>query len=276
MFRFYYESADGLYSVPLDGPITYSGIAAEVRSREWAHTLGARDIYNVNRIARTAQLEMTTSFEQADYMRNVFDADISDGTPGRFVIDDVWSQKGYVVSQSLEALFDKRIQATLTLVLLDGFWWNLEHIEFLPVVDESDSYPWLDYEYDFEYDYKRPPVAQMITTKSLSSSPIHLVIYGPAINPYVIAGGNRYQVNTTVPAGSYLVVDGKEKTITLIGLDGSVTNAFADGLRGSGIGGGEYIFEPVPAGDVAVAWDNSFGFDFGWYAEESEPPWSQS
>ena len=50
-------------------------------------------------------------------------------------------------------------------------------------------------------------------------------------------------------------------------------NVFDKGRRGTGLNGGEYIFQPIPAGDSIVQW-SGFGVDLTVYQEESEPPWS--
>lgn len=137
-----------------------------------------------------------------------------------------------------------------------------------------DAY--LDYPHNYEYDFQATSSTGNITPSVLTPSDVYLAVFGPAVNPYVIVGGNRYQVNVTVPSGGYLVVDGRDKTIQLTLADGTVQNVFSSGVRGGGAGGGSYIFERIPAGTSEVTYDGSFGFDLGWYEEEGEPPWSQS
>jgi hypothetical protein len=134
----------------------------------------------------------------------------------------------------------------------------------------------LDYPHISPYDYQKTSSTESIMPGVLTPSDVRLVIYGPAVNPYVIVGDNRYQVNATVPSGGYLTVDGRDKSIVLTLADGTVQNVFSSGVRGGGAGGGSYIFEKVPAGTSEVTYDGSFGFDLGWYEEEGEPPWSQS
>ena len=276
MRRFEYINSKGK-AVQLDGPLVFSGIAEEPRSRVWAYSLGMRDVRNIARPARTATMSITAPFEQADELRKAFDSDVYAGTPGTFVIDGEWKQRGFCLEQKVTSLLGERVQADLTVALLDGAWWRIAHVPFVPESgSDPETYPWLDYNFDFIYDFKRPPIAHVIDTDASAPSPVRIVIYGPATNPYIIAGENRYAVLASVSAGAYMVIDGKEKTITIVGADGSITDAFSAGVRGSGEGGGEYVFEPIPTGAVPVSWDNSFGFDFGWYQEEGEPPWSRS
>lgn len=141
---------------------------------------------------------------------------------------------------------------------------------------ETSPSVFLDYPHDYEYDYLARSAAASVETSVLTECDVRLVIYGQCDNPYVVIGGNRYQVNCGVPAGAYLTIDGREKTIILTLEDGTTVNVFGDGVRGSGLGSGEYVFEPIKPGAQNVEWDGSFGFDLGWYEEEGEPPWSQS
>ena len=67
---------------------------------------------------------------------------------------------------------------------------------------------------------------------------------------------------------------GGEAVCAFVNADGSAVDVFAKARRGDGLGGGEYIFQPVSPGDHEVEWDRSFGFDLTWYEEEGEPPWS--
>ena len=133
-----------------------------------------------------------------------------------------------------------------------------------------------DYPYNYSYDYM--PVENVASANVLGLVPCkpRIVFYGAVTDPQVIIAGNKYKVTGSVPAGGRIEIDGRDKTVKKILQDGTTTNEFANALRGSGEGGGEYIFQPIPAGDNAVTWDGTFGVDIGWYEEVGEPPWSQS
>ena len=62
--------------------------------------------------------------------------------------------------------------------------------------------------------------------------------------------------------------------MTIVNADGSTADAFPQARRGVGLGGGEYIFQPLPPGRHEIEWDGSFGLDLTWFEEEGEPPWS--
>ena len=273
MGRFKYESSKGAV-IELDGPLSFVGIAEQARSRSWAYDLRMRNIAAVSRPAREAKLSVWATFAQADEMRKAFDSDMFSGEPGFFIVNDEWKQRAFVVAQDVKSAMLGELIAELTIILLDGAWWRLASVPFIPDSGvDPEQYPYLDYDFDFAIDYGRPPLGRSVSTDATNPSPVRITVYGPATNPAITAGSYLYQVNASVPSGGYLVIDGKEKTINLVGSDGSITNEFANGVRGSGEGGGQYIFEPVPTEEITISWNNSFEFEFGWYQEEGEPPW---
>ena len=387
----------GGQSVQMDGPTSFVGIAENLRSREWEYDLGFRDLVSATRPAREVDVNFYADYATADDLRRVSDADVTARTPGIFIAQKEWRQRGYILASKPSDIQFGRLSTELKVALLDGAWWRLVEKSFKPDITStnlfgtalpgyitgsattfimlnnsttngtvfvaqveqntdytlyaepftgsnrrrlvllssdprdyeqhavgtfeqltneqtfsdawtytfnSGSYTWvllgtstsstaynpsafamlvegtelsfLDYPHDYEYDYQKASSTEDVTPSVLTPSDVRLVIYGPAVNPYVIVGGNRYQVNVTVPSGGYLVVDGRDKTINMTLADGTVQNVFSSGVRGGGSGGGTYIFEKIPAGTSEVTYDGSFGFDLGWYEEEGEPPWSQS
>jgi len=275
MNKLEYIPGIGGESVQLDGPTSFVGTAENLRSREWTYELGYRDLVSATRTAREVDVTFFAKFADADAFRHVADADVIAGTPGTFVAQGEWKQRGYVLASSPNSINYGELVTELKIALLDGAWWRLVMHEFVPDAGGGVE-TYLDYSYDYEYDYSKRATVSSITPNVLTPSAVRLVIYGPAVSPYVIVGGNKYQVDITVPSGGYTVIDGRDKTIMTTLADGTQRNDFAAGVRGSGQGGGEYVFEPIASGTQSVAWDGSFGFDLGWYEEEGEPPWSQS
>lgn len=270
-----YVPGIGGASVQLDGPTSFVGIAENLRSREWEYDLGYRDLVSATRPAREVDVTFNADYQTADELRRVADADVTARTPGIFIAQQEWRQRGYILASNPNDIHFGRLSTELKIALLDGAWWRLVSQSFF-IDDETTTDEFLDYPHDYPFDYAKRATIAAVTPSVLTPSAVHLVVYGPAINPYVIVGDNRYQVNVTVPAGGYLAVDGRDKTIVLTLADGTTRSEFAAGVRGSGQGGGEYVFEPIASGTQSVAWDGSFGFDLGWYEEEGEPPWSLS
>lgn len=262
----------GGQSIQLDGPCAFVGTAENLRGREWQYDLGYRDLVNANRPAREVTVTFWTDPETANDFRRAADADVTAKTPGTLVAQEEWKQRAYILAAEPRAIHYDALQIELKIALMDGAWWRLESQTFYEQEDES-AQTYLDYPYDYPHDYAKRPPATSIESSVLVPSAVHLVMFGPATNPYVIVGSNKYQVNVTVPSGGYTTIDGREKTIVTTLADGTQRNDFAYGVRGSGQGGGDYVFEPVQAGVQSVTWDGTFGFDLGWYEEEGEPPW---
>lgn len=269
-----YVPGIGGASVQMDGPTSFVGIAENLRSREWEYNLGYRDLVSATRPAREVDVTFHADYATADELRRVADADVSARTPGVFVAQKEWRQRGYILASNPNDIHFGRLSTELKVALLDGAWWRLVVRSFM-IDSGSSGDTYLDYPHDYPYDYEKTSYTGDVTPSVLTPSDVYLVVYGPAVNPYVIVGGNRYQVNVTVPSGGYVIVDGRDKTINLTLADGTVQNVFSSGVRGGGSGGGTYIFEKIPAGTSEVTYDGSFGFDLGWYEEEGEPPWNQ-
>lgn len=272
--RLQYVAGASANTIELDGASihTQNG-AAGIRGRAWARELGYRNLLQANRPAREETLTVYADFPRADLLRRVADADVAAKKPGTLVFDS-WKQGAYILECEPHPYYHG-VMLQLTVALMDGTWAKLQSVQFLPVSEQpTDEY--LDYPFDYEHDYAATASGSSIDTELLQASPVRLTVYGPATNPYVVVGGNRYQVNVTVPAGAYLVIDGRSMTIELVGQSGTVTDVFGAGERGSGQGGGAYVFQPLPPGVSSVSWDGSFGFDLGWYDLEGEPPWNLS
>ena len=77
-----------------------------------------------------------------------------------------------------------------------------------------------------------------------------------------------------IPSGSYVTVNSVEgqRSIVMTAKNGDTTNVFDKGERGSGLNGGTYIFQPLPAGEHQVQ-GNGFGFDLTVIQERSTPSW---
>lgn len=268
-----YVSGTGGVSIPLNGPLAYIGTAAKMRGSYWSYDVEHRDLSGVSRDSREAGITAVfDSNAQADLLRRVADRDVEMGTPGS-VSCDGWSQRAYIAGVEPKDICPTWHEAELSVVLLDGVWRRAHRVEFTPGVESGTD--WLDLPYDLPYDLAGPPARQTLQAGEWGTSPIDLIVYGPCADPYVVIGGNRYQVDVNVPDGGYLHIDGIGHAIRLHDRQGNATDAFGDGVRGLGEGGGEYVFERVPSGESPVSWDNSFGFSAIWYEEDGGIPWER-
>lgn len=119
-----------------------------------------------------------------------------------------------------------------------------------------------------------PPVA---VVDGLDPVPFRMRIHGPCSDPVVTIAGNRYMLDGDIPGGAWAEVDSTvgARTVTLVA-GGDRINWFSHAHRGFGLDGGEYIFQPLPAGRNEVTWPGGFVFDLTPVEERSEPPWSES
>ena len=144
------------------------------------------------------------------------------------------------------------------------FWIQDLNIE-LPKGDSASS-GFLDFPYDYAYDYTAPVMGQKIIPSTFPfESEFRMVIYGEAVNPRIVVNEYAYVLNLTVPAGSYVVIDSRAKTIMMYGQTGQQTNVF-DYRNKS-----DSVFQKMPAGNLNIAWDSSYGVDLTIYRERSEP-----
>ena len=277
MHELRYIPACGAAPIEMDGPVAFVDVGAGLRGRMWSYDLGYRDLLSTTRPAREVEVTFHSDRATADALRRAADADAMARKPGTLIAQNEWMQRAYIVGSDVEYISYDRLAVTLSVVLLDGAWWRLVSRDIVPGGAQGGDYGYLDYNFDYEYDYMHEADSSSIETSVLTPSPVKFVIYGPVVDEYpiIVIAGNVYRLNVHVPAGGYVTVDGRGKTIELTYADGTVEDVFSAGSRGTGEGGGEYIFEPIPAGRHTVSWSGDYGFTLGWYEEEGEPPWSR-
>lgn len=259
-------------SIGFAGPV-YGETMPALRGRSWTYTTGLRGLSGVSRATRETEVTVkATDLAELDRMRRLMDADMANGTPGTLVADGEWSASAYITKSDPQDITPHLVSTTLTVVLLEGVWRRETTTAYNPAT--LADYDDLDYPYDYEHDWSPSLLANTAGNPALSPMPCRLTVYGPATDPEITIGGNVYSVDCDIPSGAYLVIDGLARTIRLTTLDGDVIDHFADGRRGSGLDGGEYCFQPLPAGEAEVSWDGGYGFDLTVIEERGEPPWS--
>ncbi len=270
--RIKYVSGVGGIEVELNSAIV-SGNPSDLFSREWSYTLGYRAVSGITRRAREVSFKAAfLDMGQADLLRRVCDRDVSKGEPGRIWVGD-WFQRCYVVGCAADRIMGGAFTAKLSIALLDGVWRREHAVEFWAAPEQGgDS---LDLPFDLPCDLGGAAPSETLAASDWSDSPLGLVIYGPCYDPSITIGGNVYAVDCTVPDGARIEIDplAFPRTVTLVNEDGTRVDAFASAHRGSGLGGGEYVFETVKPGVSDVSWSRAFGFTAKWYEEEGEPTW---
>lgn len=201
--------------------------------------------------------------------------DIEAAKPGRLYVGD-WYMSGYIIGSKKGRYWYTGAAADYELSFVsDDPRWTLEHETRFWNSTAGGEEGDLDYPHDYPHDYRLAMWRKTIQNPGFLPAPVKLVIYGPAVNPYVIIGANRYEVEVSIGSGSYLVIDGASSppTITLVERDGTKKNAFHLRRGDQKPGSGSCIFEKVPPGLSKVIWDGSFGFDLTLYEKRDERRW---
>lgn len=271
-----YISAATNQSISLDGQALYSAEGQDIRSYAWSYSLAARGIEAPLQKARKANIKLTAlDTQELDRLRRAANADIKAGKAGTLVAQTNWTQSAYITAVELDDLYPSgAAKCTLEAVLIDGCWRKKHTKQFIAQAAQP-SKTGKDYPHAYPFDYAaQEPFAQTLDFGQSDEISFRLTMYGPASDPCVIIGDNRYQLKTSITAGDFVVVDSLAKTIELHTRAGSTLNIFDKAERGRGRGAGSYIFEPIKQGEQKVRWDGSFNFTLEYFEEESIPPWT--
>lgn len=197
------------------------------------------------------------------------ETDINARKPGKIYVGDYYTNAYITGSKKSKYLIEKRVcKIDLTITSDNPAWYREKQYTFLPGSgDNSALAGGVDYPFDYAHDYALALVGRRVVNEAIGSSAFRLLIYGEAVNPTVVIGGNLYGINGTVKRGETLLIDSLTKTITLTTAAGAKINWFDKRVRES------YIFEPILAGSSIVSWLAVFGFDLTIIEERSEPRW---
>lgn len=257
--------------IGFEGPL-YGETLTGLRGRVWDYSIGARGLIGITRKTRETNVTVRIHDSPAtlDLLRRLADADMATGTPGTLVTDGEWETRAWIAKSEPQTITPTMVETQLTIVLADGVWrrGTTEHHD--PRTDKAGG------DLDYPHDYAGMSILGTVTNATGMPQPVKLTIFGPCVNPYIIIGTNRYEVDATIPAGSRLEIDAASdsRTVTMISDTGLRTNLFGKAVRGAGRGSGTYVFEPLPPGTSSISWAGGFKFDLTAIEERSEPPWT--
>lgn len=273
MHRVSYVPGTGGEAVGLDGEIAYIGTGTGLRSYEWTYQQFARSVHGFRVKPRTVTVELTAQDSAIDALRDAASADAYAEEAGTLTVDD-WSIGCYIVAATAsEALPDGWGAVKLKLLLLDGFWWREKSRHFVTGLSDDG----IDHPYDHPHDLSFSAGKGTVNVSTALGAKPRITFYGPCTNPYIVIGDNRYEVDVQVLSTQVCVIDatGDTPTVKRVDNQGNAESVFPYAVREGGRGGGSYAFEPLPQGDLQVAWSGAFSFDVAWRELETEPPWSR-
>lgn len=194
-----------------------------------------------------------------------FENDIRHMTPGRIVIEDHYLDC-YIIQSDIEPLSCHWTWLSNPIEIYAPYPYWVQEMHITLPVSEIVSGSYLDYEFDYQYDYTAPAIGiRNIKSDAPFESEFKMIIFGQAVNPRITINGYSYVLYATIPTGAYAVIDSRTKTIVQYASDGTKTNLFDYRNKA------DSIFEKIPGGNLAITWDATFGVDITIYHELSEP-----
>ena len=206
--------------------------------------------------------------KQLDDLHEDFERDVRMMTPGRVYFGNYYIN--CFVSESGTEPSENNVNPRNTVKLLcpHPFWIREAKMSFSPQ-EAPIGQTYLDYDFDYEYDYYFGSQGLATwQTGSPFSSDFRMVIFGAASNPRISINGYPYQINDSISATEYIVIDSRENTVVKVLDNGQQVNIFD--LRDKT----NSVFEPIPGGNINLIWSGAFGFDLTLYQERSEPRWT--
>lgn len=276
-FRYISNNRD---TIEFDGESPYFADADVLRGYEISYDMVRNVVTRFKHDAAVVALPIKISAsspeegaELFDKMQRAFEHDVRIGEAGRLELDsyhaNVFITTFSVDPDDMHDLFEITVQAS---VLFPSGVWIRENTLNFSIGEDSDARNGFDYPYDFDFDYAGGVFASTLVNDFSWPCPVRIIVYGPASNPFVYIGDNRYEVDVDVPAGGKLVIDGMNKSkIDLLDQFGNVQNVFNRRIPGVA-GSGTYIFEQVKPGHHAITWDGSFLLEVTLLGERSMVP----
>ena len=280
MINVIYESSDGRRFDLKADPVRIKN--ANFHNYAWTReVIDQRFGEKVQRFSKDAQEYETTLYFVGNRddvrsmlyeLHNAFEQDIIQQSPGRLYWHKSYIPCYVTASSTYPHENNAWVCNDITIYCPSPFWIEEKTFSFFPV-EEQGSYPYLDFDVDFAYDFSYKPRAILpIETGHYAPSSFRMIMHGPCVNPSVTIGGNVYNVNVSVPSGGYLVIDSRPEAplgwqVYMINAAGVQSNIFDD--RNPNY----QILERIPGGTVNLEYSRTYGIDLTLYLERSEPSW---
>lgn len=235
------------------------------------------DVYGFEKEAKTYRITLTfrgpleDRKSKMDELTNCFEYDVVNKSPGR-----IWFGKYYIdcyikeVETKVSTTRNNWTDMELGIYCPYPMWAEEKTKSFYPdYTEKGEAYEFLEYLYDYPYDYSRPSSGtERWYIDHYRSSNFKMIIYGPCANPRITIEGQVYQVFDALEKNEYIEIDSRKKTVIKRLANGTEENLFYKKSTGSS------IFTEIPPEDILVSWNGEFGFDITVFKERSVPEWS--
>lgn len=207
-------------------------------------------------------------YQNVDSFFEESERDVINMTPGRLYIADEYVTGFFLSHSSSQSNEFYGVQEELNFLVPYPFWIKEETKSFVPIKESENPDGFLDYEYDYLYDYSAPDGGNVIwKVDHYAPCEFLMTIFGPVADPRIVINGHPYQVYDTLLENEYMQIDSRKNTVIKYMANGTRQNLYD--LRAKT----DSVFEPIVPGNIAVNWPGSYGFDLTLYLERSEPRW---
>lgn len=209
-----------------------------------------------------------------DRLNEIAEKDIINVTPGKLYVGKSYL-KCWLVGTSIDRWVNDldSVSNEITVRSDYPYWITEEKYSFLKQEQSGAVSPWLEFPYEFPYEYAKVRNIQYIQNSNYTASGFRMIIYGPCINPLVRIAGHVYELRTTLYDGEYAIIDSstrysKDRKIVKVKADGTQEDIFSSRNTES------EIWQKIPPGRSIVSWSGAFGFDIILFNERGTPRWT--
>ena len=202
----------------------------------------------------------------------VTEIDVINGVQGRLYWGDYYLNCNIISATSAPSETFFGVEKTMGVFAPFPFWIKEEtHQFFAAGSGRGSAAQFLDYPYDYAYDYT-PPISGVENwyVDHYAGSDFIMTIFGACENPRILINGWAYEVFDTLESGEHIIIDSRNNpvpSVTKYRTNGTTVNLWSKrGLEQS-------IFEPIPSGNLTVNWSGNFGFNITLFLQRSEPAW---
>lgn len=245
--------------------LPYRAWTWKVRGTELDHGMRVSGFTRAAAQYKTELLFFGSIEQQTEFVNDLhddFEGDLRRKQPGRIIVEGQYLDC-YIIG--VDARHKNGVTTDTIQIYAPYPYWMQEQKVTLEASEVMAS-GFLDYPYDYSYDYTAPVMGRKIVASDFPfESEFKMVIYGQAVTPRIVVNGYPYILYATVPAGAYVIIDSRKKSIMMYNTDGTQTDLF--NFRNKT----QSIFRKIPKGNLEIQWNSSYGVDLTIYRERSEP-----
>lgn len=221
------------------------------------------------------EIQSSKNLAQAvDKLMEITEKEIINVTPGRLYVGNSYLKcwlSGTNIGRWVNDL--DSVSSDLTVRSDYPYWITEQEFHFFKQMQGGAGSPWLEFPFEFPYEYGKVRNIQYIQNNSYTASGFRMVIYGPCIDPLIRINGHVYELKTTLYDEEYAVIDSstrysKDRKIVKVKKDGTQEDIFNSRNKEND------IWVKIPSGRSIVSWSGAFGFDVTLFNERGTPRWT--